>query len=123
MEVLPEVISSIMKLCLITGYVPKLWRQARVIFLPKPGKKDDYTELGSWRPISLTSFLLKTLERLVDKRLRAKDLCSKLSNRFQFAYLPGGSTEAALSRLVGYVERGMEQNKLMVAALVETWRI
>ena len=107
-----------MKLCLITGYVPKLWRQAKVIFLPKPGKKD-YTEPGSWRPISLTSFLLKTLERLVDKRLRAKDLCNKLSNHFQFAYLPGGSTEAALSRFVGYVERGMEQNETIVAALAD----
>ena len=88
-----------------------------MIFLPKPGEKD-YTEPGSWRPISLTSFLLKTLEKL-DKRLRAKHLCNKLSNNFQFAYLPGGSTAAAISRFMGYVERGVEQNEHIVAAVVD----
>jgi hypothetical protein len=45
-------------------YTPQRWRNAEVIFLPKPGK-DGYTNSRAFRPISLMLFLFKTLERLV----------------------------------------------------------
>ena len=45
------------------------WRVARVALIPKPGKID-YTTAKSFQPISLTSFLLKVLEKLVDCYLR-----------------------------------------------------
>jgi len=106
------------KLCLLTGYVPVSWRKARVVFLSKPGKSD-YTQPSAWRPISLTSFYLKMLERLVDRHLRTQTLCSKLKGLHQFAYLPGVDTEAAASRFVGYIERGMEQKLTVVAALAD----
>lgn len=43
-------------------YVPSKWREVRVVFIPKPGKMD-YSLPKSFRPISLTSFFLKTMER------------------------------------------------------------
>jgi hypothetical protein len=49
-------------------YTLRLWRNANIIFLPKPGK-DDYTQCRSFRPISLMPFLLKTLERMVQWRM------------------------------------------------------
>jgi hypothetical protein len=45
-------------------YTPQRWRNAEVIFLPKPGK-DDYTNRHAFRHISLMPFLFKTLERMV----------------------------------------------------------
>jgi hypothetical protein len=51
--------------CLATGYVPVMWRQVKVVFIPKPGR-DSYDRPKDYRPISLTSFLLKTMERLID---------------------------------------------------------
>ena len=48
--------------CLATGYVPAIWRQVKVVFIPKPGK-DSYSGPRDYRPISLTSFLLKTTEK------------------------------------------------------------
>ena len=46
-------------------YNPMEWRKAKVIFyLCKPGK-DAYDTAKSFRPISLTPFIFKTLERLV----------------------------------------------------------
>ena len=59
-----EVISCIYKACITFQYTPKMWRETKVIFLPKPGK-DTYDIPKSYRPISLSNFLLKTLERLV----------------------------------------------------------
>jgi hypothetical protein len=41
----------------------------RVIFIPKPGR-DSYELAKSFRPISLTSLFLKTMERLVDSYIR-----------------------------------------------------
>ena len=53
----------IYRLCLYLRYTPWLWKECTVIFLPKPGK-DTYSQPSSYRPISLSNYLLKTLERL-----------------------------------------------------------
>jgi len=68
-EELVELLSQVYKACLQYGYVPQIWRRAKVVFIPKPGK-ESYDLPGSFRPICLTSILLKTLERLVDWHLR-----------------------------------------------------
>ena len=44
------------------GYIPKLWREVNVIFIPKIGR-GDLQNPRSYRPISLTSFLLKAMEK------------------------------------------------------------
>ena len=46
---------------------PKSWKQATIIPIPKPGKNTSYPE--NYRPIALTSYLCKTLERMVNRRL------------------------------------------------------
>jgi hypothetical protein len=51
------------------GYVPLSWRAVIVIFLQKPGCTS-YLQAKSFCPTSLTSFLLKTLESLVDRYVR-----------------------------------------------------
>ena len=45
-------------------YVPKIWRESRVIFIPKQGKTD-YSQTRSFRPITLSSFMMKVMERVV----------------------------------------------------------
>jgi len=65
-EILSLYLVRIFRDCLANGYVPVLWRQAKVVFIPKPGKSS-YCGPNDFRPISLTSFLLKTMERLVDR--------------------------------------------------------
>ena len=75
----------------------------RVVFLSKPGKKD-YRVGKNHRPIVLSNFLLKGLERLktrdMDKRLRYHPIHSK-KNGFQI----GKGTEGALSGTSDYIER------------------
>ncbi|CAK1593923.1 unnamed protein product [Parnassius mnemosyne] len=51
---------AILRVCLALKYVPRGWREVKVTFIPKPGKSN-YTDPESYRPISLTSFLLKTM--------------------------------------------------------------
>ncbi|XP_063992907.1 uncharacterized protein LOC135170782 [Diachasmimorpha longicaudata] len=61
---LPRRLLPALRACLALGYVPSRWREVRVVFLLKPGKCS-YDNAKAYRPISLCSFLLKTLERLV----------------------------------------------------------
>jgi hypothetical protein len=66
--IIPHLV-RIFRACLATGYVLAIWRQVKVVFIPKPGR-DSYSGPRDYRPINLTSFLLKTMERLVDRYLR-----------------------------------------------------
>ena len=63
-----------------TGYIPMEFRKSRVVFIPKP-QKNYYGEAGSFRPISLTQFLFKTMERVVEWYLRENsNSFGKISN-------------------------------------------
>jgi hypothetical protein len=55
------------------------------VFKPKPGR-NSYSGPRDYRPISLTSFLLKTMERLVDWYLRDETLALVPLHSNQHAY-------------------------------------
>jgi hypothetical protein len=59
----------IFRACLAYRCIPKAWRYTRVMFISKPGKVSN-TEAKAYRPISLSFFLLKTVEKLVDRYMR-----------------------------------------------------
>ena len=61
-EVIAEPLSIIYQRSLLTGEVPKDWRLASVIPIYKKGCRED---LGSYRPVSLTSVLGKMMEQIV----------------------------------------------------------
>ena len=54
----------IFQACLRLSYVPLAWKEGAGIFLPKPRKKS-YFEAKPFHMITLTSFQLKWLERLI----------------------------------------------------------
>jgi hypothetical protein len=64
-EVLVPYLVKIFCACMATGHVPATWCRVKVVFIPKPGRYS-YGRPKDYRPISLTSFLLKTMERLID---------------------------------------------------------
>ncbi|GBP07842.1 Retrovirus-related Pol polyprotein from type-1 retrotransposable element R1 [Eumeta japonica] len=89
-------------LCLSLNHVPSNWRKVKVIFIPKAGRRS-HEDAKDFRPISLTSFQLKTLERLIDAHLRQRlEGTGKLSDS-QHAYLRGRSTDTALHEVDSYI--------------------
>jgi hypothetical protein len=78
------------------------------VFIPKPGR-NSYSGPRDYRPISLTSFLLKTLGRLVDRYLRDETLALVPMHSNQHAYQAGKSVETALHQLVVRVEKALDQ--------------
>ena len=60
---------------IILGYTPQAFCVAKVIFIPKPGRRD-YSAPKSYRPISLSSCLFKTCEKVVLHHLEQTSLAS-----------------------------------------------
>ncbi|ENN73442.1 hypothetical protein YQE_09939, partial [Dendroctonus ponderosae] len=96
------------------GYVSYDWREAEVGFIPKPGKKD-YTEPKSFRPISLTSFLMKMLEKIIDRYLTEEVLIRK-------AYRKGRLTLTAFHAQVQKAEQGLQDKEVTLALVFDVER-
>jgi len=80
--------------CLALNHIPTRWLDVKEIFIPKDGKPS-HINPKNFRPISLSSFLLKTLERLIDTHIGLTIDQSLLSDA-QHAYRKGRSTDTAL---------------------------
>jgi hypothetical protein len=96
-------------------YTPLQWRNAEVIFLPKPGK-DDYTERRAFRPISLMPFLFKTLERLVKWKIEAHALSF---HKHQHAFRKSHCTENALSYVVDRLEKAISEKQTALVVFLD----
>ena len=88
------------------------------MFIPKPGS-NSWSGPRDHRPISLTSFLLKTMERLVDRYLRDEALAIVLLHPNQHAYQAGKSLETALHQFVVRVEKALDQREIALAAFLD----
>jgi hypothetical protein len=73
----------------------------------------------SFRPISLTSFLLKTIERLVDLHIKEELLKDYPLNPMQHAYLKGKSTETALHDLVYKIGGSLAQKEFALGVFLD----
>jgi len=82
-------------------YIPHTWRKMSVIFIPKEGK-NDYGNPKSFRPITLSNFILKGLERILQWYLTRDVIDLPLPS--QHAYTEGRSCETALCDAVHFME-------------------
>lgn len=108
---------EIFKTSLQFGYVPKLWREVKVVFIQKAGRAC-HSVAKDYRPISLSSFLLKTLERLVEHFIRSRLTPNQIS-RAQHAYCKGKSTETALHTIVRCIEDSISNHEYTLAAFID----
>jgi hypothetical protein len=108
----------IFRACMAYGFIPMAWRQVKVTFILNPGKLD-YTEAKAYRPISLSSFLLKTMEKLVDRHIRDSALKIHPLRRNQHAYQIGTSTETALHNVVTPIENAIEHKDIALEAFLD----
>ena len=77
--------------------VPQEWRVGEIVPLLKAGK--DPSEMGSYRPVCLTSCLGKWMERVLARRLRWVLESGGVLSRFQAGFREGRSVNDQLVRL------------------------
>ncbi len=116
-EILPW-FKDLFTACLQLRYSPVKWRRSRTIFLPKPGR-EDYSNVRAFRPISLTSFMLKTLERLAYWELERKAMPGHPLHQFQHGFRKGFCTETLLSRLVNKIEKAFFDKQMVLVAFLD----
>ena len=112
-----NVLQFIYRSCIHLGYTPKEWKRTKVIFISKPGKSS-YINPKSFRPISLSNYMLKGLERLVGWRMDSALVNHPLHPK-QHGFLVGRSTESALSQSTNYIERFVMRNQHCVGVFLD----
>ena len=105
---------SLLNACARTHRLPRLWRQARVVALLKPGK--DPSSSKSFRPISLLCHLYKLYERLILNRM--SPIIEHVLIPEQAGFRPGKYCTAQVLNHIQHIEDGFETGKITGIVLV-----
>ena len=89
---------------------PRIWRIATIIPILKAGKSA--REVASYRPISLTSCVVKLLERIIADRLYHIAETSNLLTKFQAGFRRGRSCEDQILRIKQAIEDGFQHKPM-----------
>jgi ribonuclease HI len=117
-EVLHKSLQKIFTASLALGHIPEAWRDVRIVFIPKPGRAS-YEEAKSFRAISLSSFLLKTLERTVERYISLNCLKMRPLQECQHAYQRGKSQISAIHKVTHYIEKADEEGDFVLLVIVD----
>ena len=96
---------------------PTKWKDTKLIFIPKPGKSA-YNQAKAYRPISLSNYLLKTLERLAGWKMKIAIKDNPVHSR-QHGFRTDRSTETAISDAANYIEKNILKRKFCIGVLLD----
>ncbi|MEW8548387.1 MAG: reverse transcriptase domain-containing protein [Candidatus Thiodiazotropha sp.] len=113
-----EAILRLFQMSWQTSTVPMQWKKAEVKFLRKSGKKG-YHDPGAYRPISLTSYLCKCLERIITYRLYGFVEHFSLLDKEQEGFRRFRGTSDALLRVSQEIFNGFNSRKHTAALLID----
>ena len=100
-----------------TGNVPKSWKEATIIPIPKPGK--DNTNPNNYRPIALTSCICKPLERMINERLVLFLETNNIITEIQCGFWHQRSTNDHLVRLEIFIRKAFIKKEHLVAVFFD----
>ncbi|GJQ85587.1 hypothetical protein Trydic_g5899 [Trypoxylus dichotomus] len=73
----------------------------------------------SFRSISLTSFLLKTMEKVIDNYIRLEIMEEASPHQSKYAYSAGRSIGTALLELTGTIQKTLDEGETAVCAFLD----
>ena len=112
-----EALLHLINLSWKSGQVPRAWKTAHIIPIPKPGK--DHKLASSYRPISLTSCVGKVAERMVNRRLYWFLETTNNLGKNQAGFRKGRSTVDQLFRITQRIHDGFQSKKNTLAVFVD----
>jgi len=116
----PKALQELLEICnesFLTGEVPTAWKRAIIIPLLKSGKPA--SQIASFRPISLTSCLMKTLERMVVNRLYYMAETRGWLTSAQAGFRKQRSCEDQILRLTQGVSDSFQRGKRTLMVLID----
>lgn len=122
-----KILLSIYNQIWISGIFPEIWRRSVIVPICKPAK--DPKDCKNYRPISLISCVSKTLEKMVNTRLRWILESKNLLSPYQNGCIRNKSTLDSLALLEHDILKGfaLRQHTVLVSLDIEkafdlTWR-
>jgi len=107
-------LKKIFQSILVLGELPTAWQETN----HPQGREDHSHHSNEFRPISLTSFLLKSFERMISLHIRATVDPTQISEA-QHAYTKGKSTESALHLVVSSIEKSLSIKEYTLIAFLD----
>ena len=91
-----QYLAAVFTACLSSGYFPKRFKHAKMVFIPKSGK--DGRRPGNYRPISLLEVPGKILEKLLNERITAfAEETPGVQDPNQYGFRPHRGTNSAIA--------------------------
>ena len=100
-----------------SGQVPRCWREATLIPVLKKGKNK--SKAASYRQISLTSCVCKTMERNVNQRLQLYHETENIIVPEQAVFRQYKSTEDQTTHLAQVIEDAFQAKKVTLAVFID----
>ena len=95
-----------------------VWDTADVIFLKKAGKKS-YSVPSSYRPISITAYLGKLLEKILAFRLNKFQKIKRIFDPFQEGFTEKKNTIRYLNRLILDIKNDLHNGKTVICLFLD----
>ena len=89
-----------------------IWNEAEVIFLKKEGK-DSYAVPGSYRPISITSYVGKIFEKILAARINSFLINQGILDPDQEGFTAKRSTNRYLNRLIHEIKNDLKEHTVI----------
>ena len=99
------------------GYYPKVFKKSQITMLHKPGKPK--SEITSYRPLNLTSYLGKILEKIITNRV--KDWCNEndIINKQQNGFRSKRNTNDNLFKLTQSLKQNIKKGFVTSAVFLD----
>ena len=107
---------KIVNYCLESG--KWIWNKAEVIFLRKSGK-GNYSKPGSYRPISISSYLGKLMEKIIAKRIQKYLDLMGIHDPNQEGFMEGKNTIRYLNRLVTSIKSDIQKKLTSICLFID----
>ena len=115
-SIIASPLAHIVNLSLIQGSVPDDLKTARVVPL---FKKNDKTDVGNYRPVSILSIISKIFEKVVYDQVESYLRDNNLLYNFQSGFRRGFSTDTCLIHLSDYMKFEMDKGHLVGMVMLD----
>ena len=103
---------------IVHSFFPEKWKISKVNIIGKPNKQS-YSDLQSFRPISLAGSFSKILEKIILGRLQWLAKSQDWLSPDQHGFRSGKSTETAVHSLVTGIENGFSAKEVTACAFLD----
>lgn len=104
-------VTHIFNTIILKSQFPKIWKQSKIIPLPKSGNQ--------YRPIAILSYISKVFEHLINKQIRDHLLANSLLSNFQSGFRSDHSCLTALQKVSEDLRNNMDGNLISILVLLD----